>query len=39
MKQICDCHSTFPIGPGEGKVLIDAFLFDSPSRDNGWEAV
>ena len=29
-------HSAFRIEAGEGKILIDAFLFDNPSRDNGW---
>jgi L-ascorbate metabolism protein UlaG (beta-lactamase superfamily) len=35
MKQIWHGHSTFRMGEGESKILIDAFLFDNPSRDNG----
>jgi L-ascorbate metabolism protein UlaG (beta-lactamase superfamily) len=36
MKQTWPGHSTFRIGGGEAKILIDPFLSDSPSRDNGW---
>ncbi|MGC2060856.1 MAG: hypothetical protein WA653_21520 [Candidatus Sulfotelmatobacter sp.] len=36
MKQACHGHSAFHIAAGEAKVLIDPFLSDKPSRDNGW---
>ena len=36
MKRIWHGHSTFRMGEGEAKILIDPFLSDSPSRDNGW---
>ena len=36
MKQACHGHSAFHIAAGEAKVLIDPFLSDNPSRDNGW---
>jgi hypothetical protein len=29
-------HSVFRIEVGEAKILIDPFLSDNPSRDNGW---
>jgi hypothetical protein len=29
-------HSAFPIEAGDAKLLIDPFLSDNPSRDNGW---
>ena len=29
-------HSAFRIEAGEAKILIDLFLSDNPSRDNGW---
>jgi L-ascorbate metabolism protein UlaG (beta-lactamase superfamily) len=28
-------HSAFPIKAGAAKILIDPFLSDNPSRDNG----
>ena len=36
MKQTWHCHSAFRIEAGEAKILIDLYLFDNPSRDNGW---
>jgi len=37
MKQTShDYHSAFRIEAGEAKILIDPFLSDHPSRDNGW---
>ena len=36
MKQTWRCHSAFRIEAGEAKILIDPFLSDNPSRDNGW---
>jgi L-ascorbate metabolism protein UlaG (beta-lactamase superfamily) len=36
MKQRWHGHSTFRIESGEAKILIDPFLSDNPSRDNGW---
>jgi L-ascorbate metabolism protein UlaG (beta-lactamase superfamily) len=32
----CRDHSAFRIEAGEAKILIDPFLSDHPSRDNGW---
>jgi hypothetical protein len=29
-------HSAFRIEAGEAGILIDPFLSDNPSRDNGW---
>ena len=29
-------HSAFRIEAGADKILIDPFLSDNPSRDNGW---
>ena len=36
MKQTWHGHSPFRIEAGEAKILIDLFLSDNPSRDNGW---
>ena len=36
MKQTCYGHSAFHIAAGEAKILINPFLSDNPSRDNGW---
>ena len=36
MKQTWHGHSAFRIDAGEAKILIDPFLSDNPSRDNGW---
>jgi L-ascorbate metabolism protein UlaG (beta-lactamase superfamily) len=36
MKQTWYGHSAFRIEAGEAKILIDPFLSDNPSRDNGW---
>ena len=36
MKQTWHRHSAFRIETGEAKILIDPFLSDNPSRDNGW---
>jgi len=36
MKQTSHSHSAFRIEAGEAKILIDPFLSDSPSWDNGW---
>ena len=36
MKQTWHGHSPFCIEAGEAKILIDSFLSDNPSRDNGW---
>jgi L-ascorbate metabolism protein UlaG (beta-lactamase superfamily) len=36
MKQTCHGHSAFSIEAVEAKILIDPFLSDKPSRDNGW---
>ena len=35
MKQTWHSHSAFRIEAGEAKILIDPFLSDNPSRDNG----
>jgi L-ascorbate metabolism protein UlaG (beta-lactamase superfamily) len=35
MKQTWQGHSAFRIEACEAKILIDPFLFDNPSRDNG----
>ena len=35
MKQTSHGHSAFHIEAGEAKILIDPFLSDNPSRDNG----
>ena len=32
----CRDHFAFRIAAGEAKILIDPFLSDNPSRDNGW---
>ena len=36
MKQTWRGLSAFRIEAGEAKILIDPFLSDNPSRDNGW---
>jgi L-ascorbate metabolism protein UlaG (beta-lactamase superfamily) len=36
MKQTWHGHSAFRIEAAEAKMLIDPFLSDNPSRDNGW---
>ena len=36
MKQTWQGHSTFRIESGEAKILIDPFLSDNSSKDNGW---
>ena len=36
MKLTWHGHSAFRIEAGEAKILIDPFLSDNPSRDNGW---
>ena len=36
MKQTWHGHPAFRIQAGEAKILIDPFLSDDPSRDNGW---
>jgi catalase len=36
VKQTWHGHSAFRIEAGEAKILIDPFLSDNPSRDNGW---
>ena len=36
MKQTWRGPSAFRIEAGEAKILIDPFLSDNPSRDNGW---
>ena len=36
MKQKWHGHSAFRIEAGEAKILIDPFLSDNPSRDDGW---
>ena len=36
MKQTWHGHSAFRIEAGAAKILIDPFLSDNPSRDNGW---
>jgi hypothetical protein len=36
MKQISHGHCAFRMHTGEVKILIDPFLSDNPSRDNGW---
>jgi len=36
MKQRWHVHSAFRIEAREAKILIDPFLSDNPSRDNGW---
>jgi L-ascorbate metabolism protein UlaG (beta-lactamase superfamily) len=35
MKQTCHGHSAFRIEAVEATILIDPFLSDNPSRDNG----
>jgi len=35
MKQTCHGHSAFRIEAVEAKILIDPFLSDNPSRNNG----
>jgi L-ascorbate metabolism protein UlaG (beta-lactamase superfamily) len=36
MKQKWRGPSAFRIEAGEAKILIDPFLSDNPSRNNGW---
>jgi L-ascorbate metabolism protein UlaG (beta-lactamase superfamily) len=36
MKQTWHDHPAFRIEAGEDKMLIDPFLSDNRSRDNGW---
>jgi L-ascorbate metabolism protein UlaG (beta-lactamase superfamily) len=36
MKLTWHGHSAFRIEAGAAKILIDRFLSDKPSRDNGW---
>jgi hypothetical protein len=36
MKLTWHGHSAFRIEAGEAKILIDSFLSENPSRDNGW---
>jgi L-ascorbate metabolism protein UlaG (beta-lactamase superfamily) len=36
MKQACYGHSAFHIAAGVTKILMDPFLYDNPSGDNGW---
>ena len=36
MKQACYGHSGFHIAASEAKIVINPYLSDSPSRDNGW---
>ena len=36
MKPTWRGRSTFRIDAGGTKILIDPFLSDNPSRDNGW---
>jgi L-ascorbate metabolism protein UlaG (beta-lactamase superfamily) len=36
MQQTCHGHSAFRIEAVEAKILIDPFLSDNPSGDNGW---
>ena len=36
MKQTWRGHSAFRFEAGEVKILIDPFLSDNPSWDNGW---
>ena len=36
MKLTWHRHSAFRIEAGAARILIDPFLSDSPSRDNGW---
>jgi L-ascorbate metabolism protein UlaG (beta-lactamase superfamily) len=36
MKHTWHFHSAFLIEAGEAKILIDPFLSDNRSRDNGW---
>ena len=36
MKQKWHGHSAFRTEAGQAKILIDPFLSDNPSRDNGW---
>ena len=38
MKQKWRDPSAFHIEAGEAKILIDPFLSDKPSRDNGWSS-
>jgi L-ascorbate metabolism protein UlaG (beta-lactamase superfamily) len=38
MKQTCHGHSAFRIEAVEAKILIDPFLSDNPSWDNGYLA-
>ena len=36
MKQTWHGQSAFPIEAGEARIVIDPFLPDIPSSDNGW---
>jgi L-ascorbate metabolism protein UlaG (beta-lactamase superfamily) len=36
MKQTLRSPSAFRIEAGEARILIDPFLPDNPSRENGW---
>ena len=36
MKLTWRSHSAFHIEAGAAEVSIDPFLFDNPSKDNGW---
>jgi L-ascorbate metabolism protein UlaG (beta-lactamase superfamily) len=36
MKQTLRSSSAFRIEAGEARILIDPFLSDNPSRENGW---
>ena len=36
MKQTWHGHSAFRTEAGQAKILIDPFLSDNPSRDNGY---
>jgi L-ascorbate metabolism protein UlaG (beta-lactamase superfamily) len=36
MKQTRQGQSVFRIEAGGAKILMDPFLSDNPSRDNGW---
>jgi L-ascorbate metabolism protein UlaG (beta-lactamase superfamily) len=36
MKQAWNGYFAFRIAAGETRILIDSFLSDNPSGDNGW---
>jgi L-ascorbate metabolism protein UlaG (beta-lactamase superfamily) len=36
MKQTWHRYFAFRIGAGEARIVIDPFLSDNPSGDNGW---